>query len=77
MHKREKENPWGVRVLFFDVFRKETLWCDKKSLSYSVANATHLDVEMISIQNGILGNEFVGCMRKCGNRGQMHGPEYC
>ncbi|UKJ83741.1 hypothetical protein H1W83_29165 (plasmid) [Priestia megaterium] len=58
-------------------FLENPLWCDKKSLSYSVADATHLDVEMISIQNGMLGNEFVGCMRKCGNRGQMHGPEYC
>ncbi|MCA4158111.1 MULTISPECIES: hypothetical protein [Priestia] len=59
------------------MFRKAVLWCDKKSLSYSVADATHLDVKMISIRNGMLGNESVGCRRKCGNRGQMHGPEHC
>ncbi|WP_206781820.1 hypothetical protein [Priestia endophytica] len=61
----------------FYYFLENLLWCDKKSLSYSVANATHLDAKMISIRNGILGNESVGCMRKCGNRGQMHSPEYC
>ncbi|MFP7225998.1 hypothetical protein SFC42_23190, partial [Priestia filamentosa] len=65
------------RSLSFYDFLEDLLWCDKKSLSYSVANATHLDAKMISIRNGILGNESVGCMRKCGNRGQMHGPEYC
>ncbi|NGY76013.1 hypothetical protein F6Y02_05835 (plasmid) [Bacillus megaterium] len=49
----------------------------RSRFSHSVANATHLDAKMVSIRNGMLGNEPVGCMRKCGNRGQMHGPEHC
>lgn len=43
------------------------LWCDKKSLLYSVAYATGLDAKTIPVQNCGPGNGFVGCMRKCGN----------
>jgi hypothetical protein len=76
MEKYENKQATKNSFLFY-IFLEIVLWCDKKSLSYSVANVTHLDAKIISIRNDMLGNEPVGCMRKCGNRGQMHGPEYC
>lgn len=54
-----------------------TLWCDKKSHSYSVAFATSLDAKTISVRNCKLGNRLVGCMRKCGNKRPVHGLENC
>ncbi|PEA36489.1 hypothetical protein COE67_18200 [Priestia megaterium] len=43
---------------------ESVLWCDKKSLLYSVAHATDLDAKTIPVQNCESGNGLVGCMRK-------------